>query len=104
MPTLKERRLVLDSKFKQIPGVHVYFQPPASVMMQYPAIRYVLADVGIIHADDVPYIKNLRFTATVIDKDPDSAVAEALSNFKGCSYNRTYSADNLNHFVFDITI
>ena len=104
MSTIKERRLVLDNAFKQIPGVHVYYQPPSSVLMQYPAIRYSLNNIDSSHADDIPYIKDLHFMVTVIDKDPDSSVVDSVSDFKGCSYNRSYASDNLNHFVFEIVI
>lgn len=102
--TIKQRRLALDEKFRAIPRVHVYFQPPSSVQMTYPAIRYYLNDILAQHADDIPYIRSLRFTVIVIDKDPDSAVSEAISEFQGCRFSRSYSSDNLNHFVYEITI
>lgn len=100
--TTKDRRLELDKKFKELPGVHVYFQPPASIRMSYPAIRYQLLTIGTRHADDLPYLRVPVYRVTVIDKDPDSPIAEAVSAFPGCRFDNFFTADNLNHFVFEL--
>lgn len=103
MPTIKERRLNLDKIFKEITP-NVYYQPPASIRMTYPAIRYNLSDIPAVYADDIHYMKPLRYIVTVIDKDPDSVIAENVGELKMCSFNRSYASDNLNHFVFEIVI
>ena len=94
-------RLDLSKKFKMI-APNVYFQPPASVKMQYPCIRYELADIHTTHADNRLYTAKRRYTVTVIDKDPDSQIPFVLIEFPLCSFDRHYVADNLHHWVFGI--
>ena len=78
-------RLELHEKLKQVLGSsNVYFQPPSSVEMHYPAIRYELRAIDIRHADNSPY-KHLRgYTVFLIDEDPDSKVIEPLSMMQYC--------------------
>lgn len=97
---LKERRLALDKVLKSIPGAHVYYQPPTNVTMTYPAIRYERYRIDITSADNVPYLREPAFQVTVIDKDPDSPIVEAISKLPKCYFNRHYTAANLNHDVF----
>lgn len=98
-----DRRLELDNTFKSIqPTPHVYFQPPESVKMVYPAIRYERTDLDITHADNIPYKVDTAYQVTVIDKNPDSDIVKAVSLISGCRYVRHYTADNLNHDVFII--
>lgn len=95
----KDRRLELDAKFKELTN-HVYFQPPASLKMKYPAIRYELSRIDLTSADNIPYFLDRGYQVTVIDANPDSEIAEAISKWPMCRFNRIYTADNLNHFVF----
>lgn len=71
--------------------------------MRYPAIVYSLADVDTDHANDRPYLRRKAYTVTVIDKDPDSEVAEAVSLLPCCRFDRHYASDNLHHFAFRLT-
>lgn len=104
MGQMKDRRLELDERFRAIPGImdHVYFEPPASVKMKYPAIRYQRERIDVQHADNAPYLSNTGYLVTVIDKNPDSEVVEAIRQFPRCRYNRHYASDNLSHDVFII--
>ena len=97
----KDRRLELDAKFKELTD-NVYFQPPASLKMHYPAIRYGLNSINRTPADNLPYLLERSYQVMVIDADPDSEIAEAISKWPKCRFNRSYEADNLNHFVFII--
>ena len=97
----KDRRLELDAKFKELTS-HVYYQPPASVKMKYPAIRYEVSRIDLTSADNNPYLLDRAYQVTVIDEDPDSEIVEAISKMPMCRFNRVYTADNLNHFVFII--
>lgn len=81
---------------------NAYYQPPASVRMSYPCIRYRKYAIDNVPADNLPYLQFHGYELTVIDKDPDSAVAEAVSKLPRCRFTRSYYADNLNHFVFII--
>lgn len=95
----KDQRLELNAKFKELTP-NVYFQPPASVKMKYPAIRYEVARIDTTPADNIAYLRNRAYQVTVIDADPDSEIAEALSQWPMCRFNRPYTADNLYHFIF----
>ena len=99
-----ERRLELDKKLRAlIANSNVYYQPPESVKMNYPAIVYHLNDAQSIHADDKNYVNRKRYTVTVITRNPDQTfVQEMLDTFTYCAFDRWYAADNLNHFVYDL--
>lgn len=94
-------RLELDAKLREL-APNVYYQPPESVIMKYPAIRYSRYDIDNQHADNSPYIQSPVFQVIVIDADPDSRIVDAVSELPMCSYDRHYASDNLNHDVFTI--
>lgn len=96
-------RLDLQAKFEEILGSrNVYFQPPASVKLKYPAIVYARKDIDSIFADNSMYRNMPRYDVTLIDKNPDSPFIERILALPYCSYDRSYTADNLNHDVFNI--
>lgn len=98
------RRQELQKILEGIPGVKkVYFQPPASVSMVYPCIRYELDRFWTARADNFSYRRLPRYTLTEIDRNPDSLIPELiLDTFPMCEMTRCYSADNLYHRVFTI--
>ena len=81
---------------------HVYFQPPESVKMKYPAIRYSLDNMKTHHANGHIYKKHPGYSITLIDKNPDSGYVDKLLELPHCRFNNSYIADNLNHFNFTI--
>ncbi len=81
---------------------NVYFQPPSSLKMVYPCIRYQRDALDTIHADNLPYRHQTRYELTVIDANPDSLIPGKIAALPLCSFNRHYAADNLNHDVFNI--
>lgn len=98
-----KRRLELQSELETLLGSRdVYFQPPESVRMNYPAIVYELSDIGNTFADDSVYKQDIAYQVTVIDKNPDSKIVEAVSKLPKCSFNRYFASDNLNHTVFKL--
>ena len=80
----------------------VYFQPPESVKMKYPAIVYSRNRIDNKHADDGAYIHSPSYSITVIDKNPDSEIVENISLLPRCRFDRHYISDNLNHDTFTI--
>lgn len=80
----------------------VYFQPPESVKMKYPAIVYSRNRIDNEHADDGVYIQSPSYSVTVIDKNPDSEIVENISLLPRCRFDRHYISDNLNHDVFTV--
>ena len=83
---------------------NVYFQPPESVQMKYPAIVYSRNRIENTSADNVTYRQSVSYVITVIDRDPDSEIVERVSQIPHIAYDRSYVADNLNHDVFRLFI
>lgn len=83
---------------------NVYFQPPASVRMSYPCIRYTRnPGADRRNANNKLYMSTDQYEVTIIDRDPDSKLPDKLmEHFPMCSFDRWYAADNLNHFVYTI--
>lgn len=79
---------------------NVYFQPPESVKMQYPAIEYSIDGFDNMHANDAVYNQNTRYKVTVIDEEPDSIIAAKVSKLPRCKFDRAFVAGGLNHTVF----
>lgn len=81
---------------------HVYYQAPSSTQMQYPCIRYQLDSEARQFADNLPHRRTWRYQVTVIDLDPSSPIKDKVADLPLCSFSRFYTADNLNHFVFNL--
>lgn len=80
----------------------VYFQPPASIRMKYPAIRYQLSDIRNLHADNLPYRRAHLYDVIMITRDPEDSRIEEISKLPHCRFDRSYFADDLNHYVFTL--
>jgi hypothetical protein len=81
---------------------NVYFQPPTNVQLKYPCIIYKRDFADTKFANDKPYSHMLRYMVTVIDRDPDSAIPDKIAAMPLSVFNRFYTADNLNHDVFNV--
>lgn len=81
---------------------NVYFQPPSSVEMSYPAIKYCRSKIENVYANNTVYQQHNRYELTVIDPNPDSEIARKVSLLPMCTHNRHYVADNLHHDVFTL--
>lgn len=98
-------RLEFNGVLKGILGTNqVYFQPPESVKMKYPAIVYELNDIQNVYADDSTYLRHKSYSVTLMDKNPDSEFIEAIANLPKCKFNRFFVSENINHWVFTIFI
>lgn len=96
-------RLQLQTLLEQLLGSrNVYFQPPPSKEMKYPAIVYTRDRITIHHADNKPYKHGKRYQVTVIDRDPDSDIPDKVATLPSCSFDRSFTADNLNHTAFNL--
>jgi hypothetical protein len=82
---------------------NVYFQPPSNITISYPCIVYAKTGKNRHFADDVIYLSQQGYQITVIDKNPDSTVADSIeSHFQSCAINRYYVVDNLNHTTLNL--
>lgn len=97
------RRLDLHKLLEEFLGSkNVYFQPPSSVLMQYPAIRYKLSDIQKVSANNHAYICYDAYEITYIDKNPDNGAVSKIMQLPMCVFDRHYVANNLNHYVLRI--
>ena len=96
-------RQELQSKLEEILGSrHVYFQPPESTKMEYPAIVFSLKDKRISYANGTPYSIDNVYELIVISRLPNDTVLEKLLNLQYCTYERQYKSDNLYHDVLNL--
>ena len=96
-------RLVLHETLCAVLGSrNVYFQPPANVRMNYPAIVYSRNDIWNTFADNSAYIQSHSYEVIVIDKNPDSGIVDRIASLPMCRFNRHYTSDNLNHDAFTL--
>lgn len=96
-------RLELHNKLCElIDSTNVYFQPPASIKMKYPAIVYELDRVYGPKADDRLYLKHRRYAVKYISRDADNEVIDAILEWPYCSFDRRFVIDNLYHDCFDL--
>lgn len=94
-------RLQLQSLLETLTD-NVYFQPPTNVKLRYPCIIYEWDDAESEFANNVPYHVTKRYQVTVIDRNPDSTLPDQLTALPMCTFNRFYTADDLNHVVFNL--
>ena len=82
---------------------NVYFQPPESIKMKYPCIVYQRSTGDTLYADNKPYRFTMRYSLTLIDKDPDSPFVDKIAMaFPMCRHNRHFTVDNLNHDTYEL--
>jgi len=91
---------------KKLEGIlnskNVYFQPPPSIRMNYPAIVYKRKTIENEYADNGVYNQYYSYTVILIDKNPESDYIKALSMLPTCKHEQHYAKDNLNHDVFSL--
>lgn len=89
----------LQGILKAIPQVKdCYIQK--STGMEYPCIRLVRDDSFKRYADNGVYFFKKRYLVTVIDRDPGSEIPDHVEELPHTTFDRFYTAEGLNHFVF----
>lgn len=98
-----DRRLMIQAALEEVLGTkNVYYQPPSNVQLSYPCIVYKLTDVDVKYADNRSFSKKDKYMVTVIDRNPDSKFYRRILDFPMCSFDRTYTSENLNHYVLTL--
>lgn len=97
-------RLELHEEFCNILGSrNAYFQPPASIKLNYPCIVYSISSVNKQNANDKMYKSMNEYKVVVIDSDPDSGIPnKIIAHFPMCRFDRAYTSDNLNHSALSL--
>ena len=99
------RRADLQILLESILGSrNVYYDPPESVRMNYPAIRYKLSKINNTFANNSVYKQNTRYEIILMHDDPDSELVGVISRLPMCTHDRSYIVDNLHHDVFTLYI
>lgn len=83
----------------------VYFQPPESIKMDYPAITYELSGVTDKKANNSEYFIAKEYAVTFMTNDPDlgnNLIEIFLERFKFCRFSRSFISQNLNHYIFNL--
>ena len=102
---MSQKRIDLHRTLVNVLGSsYVYFQPPTGMKLQYPCIVYNLATANDVHANNHIYRRLYRYTLTYITKDPDDPKRDLLDDLSYCAFDRFFTSDNLNHFVYSIYI
>lgn len=96
-------RLKLHETLKTVLGSNnVYFQPPETIKMKYPAIRYKMSNTNESFANDKIYKNMTGYEIILIDINPESEYINDIIQLPYCRFVNAYIADGLNHFVFEI--
>lgn len=95
---LKLNTLLIDT----LGNSNVYYSPPPSIKMKYPAIRYERNNISKKSANNESYMKHTSYQLTVIYYDPDFDVVDKIASLPKCKYTTEYTKDNLNHTIFTI--
>jgi hypothetical protein len=98
---MAQPRLKLHDLLKEIVD-NVYFQPPSGHRMTFPCITYAWDNDSAQHADNELYRHAKRYQVTVIDRDPDTELADKVRRLPYCSFERAFPTDDLNHYVFSL--
>lgn len=97
-----QRSTLHDLLVNTLGSSNVYFQAPPNLQMQYPCIVYKRERVSTKFANNGLYRYLKRYQITVIDRDPDSLIPDAVAALPLCSFDRFFVANGLNHDVFNI--
>ena len=96
-------RVDLQNVLEELLGSrNVYYQPPESLKMNYPAIVYARKTIDNSYANNSVYKQNYAYEITVINKNPDSEIVNKISKLPTCRFDRHFKSDNLNHDVFTL--
>lgn len=83
-------------------ATNVYYQPPSSVQMLYPAIVYSRSGIDNRFANNDIYEQTNSYKLTIIDSNPDSEIIDKILRLRFSKFDTEYSRDGLNHIVFTL--
>lgn len=100
---LEQSSQELQATFEELlESRNVYYNPPASVRMNYDAIVFQRSNIENTYANNGVYRQMYRYEVTIITKDPDAPVISKVSCLPMCSFDRHFVSDNLHHNVFTL--
>lgn len=81
---------------------NVYFDPPESMNLSYPCVKYTLNDINTKRANNNVYLQYPGYQLILIDRNKDSEYVDKLLKTKYCRFVRHYPSDGLHHWVFNL--
>lgn len=99
---MRSRTELQDLLETTIGNGNVYYQPPSSKKMQYPAIRYQLDRLKKTTADNKCYRLVPTYQLTLIYKEADSELPVKVAKLDKCMHVQHFMSDNLYHDVYSI--
>lgn len=81
---------------------NIYYQPPATKKMEYPAISYDLNNIKAIHASNKKYLQFNEYVLTIMDVNPESELVKKVLELPHSSFDRKFKSNNLNHTVIKL--
>ena len=97
------RRLELHELLCSILGSrNVYFQPPTSVKLKYPAILYDIEDIPRIYANGGVYLTGRKYKLTFITNKPNDPIVDDILKLPTIRFSQRYSSDNLTHVIYTL--
>lgn len=82
---------------------HIYYQPPESIKIEIPGIIYSKSDIDVIRADNRMYINHDKYTLICLSLTSDNPVVKLLiERLPMCSYDRSYTKNNVYHDVLTV--
>lgn len=103
---LRDRRLKLSQSLHALfdhPD-NIYFDPPESKKLDFPAIVYTRSTVDTINADNRKYLIYDRYQITYIHKDKDDETVEKILNLPRCEHDQEFQQNDMYHDVFTIYV
>ncbi len=83
--------------------VKIYYQPPENIRLQYPCVVVELSNALMNYADNLPYLKNKRYSLTLMCLDADNEeYVNKLLELSMCTFDRRFINDRIVHDVFTI--
>ena len=96
-------RLELQDLLETIIGnQNVYFNPPESLIMNYPGIKYNISKIPTLKASNKTYKITFCYSVTLMSTLPNEALLIKMLNLPMCSFDRHYTSDGLNHDVLQL--
>lgn len=103
---LRDRRLKLSNWLHGLfdhPD-NIYFDPPESKKLDFPAIVYIRDAIDTVNADNRKYLIYDRYRITFIHKDRDNDTVDKILDLPRCEHDREFKQNDMYHDVFTIYI
>lgn len=96
-------RKEFDAELREVLGLKLYYTPPENIKMEVPCCIYTTEDIATSRADDSHYIRNIRYSLTIIHKDSKLDYGmKIMDAFPTSSFDRRFVSDGMYHDVFTI--